>query len=184
VIPLAPQPIATSAQVRPPLLGAGGSVQASQVRHERLVPLRLFEGEDDALVDVASFELAVGVGSLLHWHGLVRAQAEPTIGQRGHCVIQGTRSLGSRDGRPAGFRVSLGEYVGQVAVKQLRRFWQCDDIGRQRRAAGLVLAAELLAPRDPHPDRRHGRRSGPGELPASDPDVVGSRQDVAVCRVL
>jgi len=53
------------------------------VRHERLVPLRLFEGQDDALADVASFDLAVGGGSLPHRHGLVRAQAEPAISQPG-----------------------------------------------------------------------------------------------------
>src|SRR5258707_11830962 len=45
------------------------------------LPPALLEGEDDALVDVAAFQLAVGLGGLLHGHGLVRAQAEPAIGQ-------------------------------------------------------------------------------------------------------
>ena len=37
------------------------------------VPAALLEGEDDALVDGAAFQLAVGLGGLLHGHGLVRA---------------------------------------------------------------------------------------------------------------
>ena len=50
--------------------------------HERLAwPLGLLaalgQGEDDALVDGAAFQLAVGLGGLPHGHGLVRAQAEP-----------------------------------------------------------------------------------------------------------
>jgi Bacterial regulatory proteins, luxR family len=32
-------------------------------------------------VDVAAFQLAVGLGGLLHGHGFVRAQAEPARGQ-------------------------------------------------------------------------------------------------------
>jgi|GEM_PF-4721061 len=40
----------------------------------------LLEGEDDALVDGTAFQLAVGLGGLLHGHGVVRAQAEPAIG--------------------------------------------------------------------------------------------------------
>jgi hypothetical protein len=41
------------------------------------VPPALLEGEDDAFVDDAAFQLAVGLGGLLHGHGFVRAQAEP-----------------------------------------------------------------------------------------------------------
>jgi hypothetical protein len=58
------------------------------VLHER----PLLKGEDYALVDVAAFELAVRVCGLLYGHGFVGAQAEPPIGQQGHCVIQGTGS--------------------------------------------------------------------------------------------
>jgi hypothetical protein len=47
----------------------------------------LFEGEDDALVDLAAFQLAVSLGGLLHGHGLVRAQPEPAIGQQGDRLI-------------------------------------------------------------------------------------------------
>src|SRR5216683_736742 len=71
------------------------------------LPPALLEGEDDALVDVAAFQLAVGLGGLLHGHGFVRAQPEPTIGQQGHCVIQRTGStvvggLGERDSEVRG----------------------------------------------------------------------------------
>jgi hypothetical protein len=45
------------------------------------LPPALVDGEDDALVDVAAFQLAVCLGGLLHGHGFVRAQAEPPIGQ-------------------------------------------------------------------------------------------------------
>ena len=41
----------------------------------------LLDGEDDALVNGPAFQLAVGLGGLLHGHGVVRTQAEPTIGQ-------------------------------------------------------------------------------------------------------
>ena len=55
----------------------------------------LLEGEDDALVDGAAFQLAVGKGDLLHGHGCVRAQAEPAIGQQGDrpSKAPGARSL-------------------------------------------------------------------------------------------
>jgi hypothetical protein len=46
-------------------------------RSALFVPPALIEGEDDALVDGAAFQLVVGLGGLLHGHGLVRAQAEP-----------------------------------------------------------------------------------------------------------
>jgi hypothetical protein len=43
-------------------------------------------------VDVAAFQLAVGLGGLPHGHGRVRAQAEPAVGQQGDRLIQGTGS--------------------------------------------------------------------------------------------
>jgi DNA-binding SARP family transcriptional activator len=43
----------------------------------------LVEGEDDALVDLAGFQLAVGVGGLLHGHRFVHAQADPEPGVAG-----------------------------------------------------------------------------------------------------
>jgi hypothetical protein len=53
-------------------------------------------------VDSAAFQLAVGLGGLLHGHGSVRAQPEPATGQQGDRLIQGTGStigcgLGQRD---------------------------------------------------------------------------------------
>ncbi len=46
-------------------------------------------------VDGAAFQPAVGVGGLLHGHGLVRAQAEPAVGQQGDGLIQGAgRTVG------------------------------------------------------------------------------------------
>jgi len=85
--------------------------------HERLGrrgPSALVEGEDDALVDGAAFQLAVGVGGLLHGHGLVRAQPEPAVGQQGHRLIQGTgstvrRGLRQRDAEVGGGRVRQGD---------------------------------------------------------------------------
>jgi hypothetical protein len=67
----------------------------------------LLEGEDDALVDDAAFQLAVGLGGLLHGHGFGCAQAEPAIGQQGDRLTQGTGStavggLGERDGEVRG----------------------------------------------------------------------------------
>jgi hypothetical protein len=43
-------------------------------------PPALLEGKDDALVDAAAFQLAVGLGGLLHGHRFVRAQAKLPIG--------------------------------------------------------------------------------------------------------
>ena len=58
----------------------------------------LLEGEDQALVDVAAFQPAVGLGGLLHGHGRVRAQAEPALGQQGHRLVQGAGSaVGEHD---------------------------------------------------------------------------------------
>ena len=58
-------------------------------------------------MDGAAFQLAVGLGGLLHGHGVVRAQAEPTIGQQGDRPIQGAGSaigcrLGERDAEVSG----------------------------------------------------------------------------------
>src|SRR5258708_25894875 len=56
-------------------VGPGGMSRAAGLA-AALSPA-LLEGEDDALVDGAAFQLAVGLGGLLHGHGLVRTQAEP-----------------------------------------------------------------------------------------------------------
>ena len=64
-------------------------IEAKGIRILRII-LTLLEGEDDALVDGAAFQLAVGKGGLLHGHGFVRAQAEPASGQQGDRLIQGT----------------------------------------------------------------------------------------------
>ena len=61
-------------------------------------------------MDVAAFQLPVGLGGLLHGHGFVRAQAEPAVGQQGDRLIQGTggtvgRGLGERDAEVSGGRV-------------------------------------------------------------------------------
>jgi len=65
-------------------------------------------------VDGAAFQLAVGLGGLLHGHGFVRAQAQPAIGQQGDRLIQGTEStvggvLGERDAEVSGGRVRQGD---------------------------------------------------------------------------
>jgi hypothetical protein len=54
------------------------------------LPPALVEGEDDALVDVAAFQLAVGLGGLLHGLGFVCAQAEPAVGQQSDRLLQGS----------------------------------------------------------------------------------------------
>ena len=79
----------------------------------------------------AAFQLTVGLGGLLHGHGVVRAEAEPTIGQQGDRLIQGTgstvgRGLGEPDAEVSGGRVrqgddplgsaSQGDRVGQDTV--------------------------------------------------------------------
>jgi hypothetical protein len=78
------------------------------------LPPALLEGEDDALVDGAAFQLAMGLSGLLHGHGFVRAQAEPAIGQKAHRLIQGTGStviggLGECDAEGRGGRVGQGD---------------------------------------------------------------------------
>jgi hypothetical protein len=65
-------------------------------------------------VDVAAFQLAVGLGGLPHGHGFARAQAEPAIGQQGDRLIQGAGStvgggLGERDAEVSGVRVGQGD---------------------------------------------------------------------------
>jgi hypothetical protein len=74
------------------------------------MPPALVEREDDALVDVPAFQLAVRLRGLLHGHGLVRAQAEPATGQQGDCLIQGTgstvgRGFGEHDAEVSGGRI-------------------------------------------------------------------------------
>jgi len=89
------------------------------------VPPALAEAEDDALVDVAAFQLAVGLGGLRHGHGFVRAQAEPAIGQQGDRLIQGAGStvvggLGGRDAEVRGGRVSdFGSGMGAAGLRQV-----------------------------------------------------------------
>src|SRR5260370_524105 len=70
-------------------------------------PPALVEGEDDALVHAAAFQLAVGLGGLLHGHGLVRAQAEPAVAQQTDRPCHGTgaparRGLGGGERGAAG----------------------------------------------------------------------------------
>src|SRR6478672_9521956 len=74
--------------------------------------MALVEGEDDALVDVAAFQLPVGLGGLLHGYGLARPQAEPAVGQQGDCLIQSTGGTVGRGLRQRDAEVS-GGWVGQ-----------------------------------------------------------------------
>ena len=100
-------------------------------RGNRLVAvaeLSLLEGEDDPFLDVAAFQLAVRLGGLLHGHGGVRAQAEPTVGQQGDCLIQGTGStvgcrLGEHDAEVSGGRIRQGN-------DRLRPARQGDRVGQ------------------------------------------------------
>src|SRR5260221_14525154 len=92
-------------------VGPGGRSRAAGLA--AALPPALLEGEDDALVDVAAFQLAVGLGGLLHGHGLVRAPAEPGLGQLGDRLIQGTGGtgvggLGERDAEGSGGRGPQG----------------------------------------------------------------------------
>src|SRR3989442_591724 len=93
-------------------VGPGGRSRAAGLA--AALPPALLEGEDDALVDGAAFQLAVGLAGLLHGHGFVRAQAEPASGQQGDRLIQGTGStvggvLGERDAEVSGSRVRQGD---------------------------------------------------------------------------
>ena len=65
-------------------------------------------------MDGAAFQLAVGLGGLLQGHGLVRAQAEPAVGQQGDGLIQGAgstagRGLRQRDAEVGGGRLGQGD---------------------------------------------------------------------------
>src|SRR5260370_9676156 len=62
--------------------GPGGMSRAAGLT--AAVPPALAEGEDNALVDPAAFQLPVGPDRLLHRHGCVRAQPEPPLRQPGH----------------------------------------------------------------------------------------------------
>src|SRR5580693_8432291 len=55
--------------------------------------VRPSQGEDDALVHGAGLQLAVGVGGLLHGHGLVRAQPQLAAGEQGDRLVQGAEGL-------------------------------------------------------------------------------------------
>src|SRR5947208_16781253 len=98
--------------------GPGGMSRAAGLA--AALPPALLEGEDDALVDVAAFQLAVGLGGLLHGHGLVRAQAEPAAGQQGDRLVQGAgstagRGLRQRDAEPGGGRAPRPTSAPQAA---------------------------------------------------------------------
>src|SRR5260221_5412086 len=60
-------------------VGPGGRSRAAGLA-AALSPA-LLEGEDDALVDGAAFQLSVCLGRLLHGPGLVRSQARAAIGR-------------------------------------------------------------------------------------------------------
>ncbi len=60
-------------------VGPGGMLRAGGLA--TAVPPVLGQGEDDALVDGTAFQLAVGLGGLLHGHGFMRAQPEPAVGE-------------------------------------------------------------------------------------------------------
>ena len=113
------EPAANAVSTAPESYRAGLNHRSTDPTHSQnsrsawFVPLALLEGEDDALMDVAAFQLAVGLGGLLHGHGCVRAQAEPAIGEQGDRFIQGTgstvrRGLGERDAVVSGGGVGQG----------------------------------------------------------------------------
>jgi hypothetical protein len=124
------------------------------------VPAALLEGEDDALVDGAAFQLAVGFGGLLHGHGLMRAQAEPAIGQQGDRLIQGTgsavgRGLGERDVEVSGGRVRQGD-------DPLGSATQGDRVGQDTLAGRVEHGVHRAQRADPAGQARavpHRRRS-------------------------
>ena len=64
----------------PVLVKHGGPPSLIPLARAAALPAVLLEGEDDPLVDVAAFQLAVGLGGLPHGHGFVGAQAEPALG--------------------------------------------------------------------------------------------------------
>ena len=158
--------------------------------------LTLLEGEDDALVDGAAFQLAVGLGGLLHGHGCVRTQAEPAIGQQGDRLIQGTGStvggvLGERDAEVSGSRVrqgddppgsaSQGDRVGQDTLAGrvehgVHRAQRADPVGharavphrRRSQLAGerFVVLADRADHLDPPGDRELRRDDADGSAAA------------------
>ena len=124
------------------------------------VPPALGQGEDDALVDGAAFQLAVGLGGLLHRHGCVRAQAEPPIGQQSDRLIQGTgstagRGLRQRDAEACGGRVGQGDDP----------IWPARAIASARTPGPAASNTASTGPAR-GPGRRGPRRSAPGWLPA------------------
>src|SRR6185312_15706882 len=88
----------------------GTSNASADIACRHVCGVRPSQGEDDALVDGTAFQLAVGLGGLLHGHGPVGAQPEPAVGQQGDRLIQGTgstagRGLGQRHAEVSGGRV-------------------------------------------------------------------------------
>jgi hypothetical protein len=112
----------------------------------------------------------------------------PQALRRRHCIAE-SACMEDQDGA---LRELRSTYVVTLMTRALQRSIvarmstsssECQILAVGAGPTGLVLAAGLLARRDPHPDRRHQRQSGPGELSASVPDV-GSRQNVAIRRGL
>ena len=111
-------------------------------------------------MDGAAFQLAVGLGGLLHGHGCVRAQAEPAIGQQGDRLIQGTGStvvggLGERDAEVSGGRVGQGD-------DPLGSAGQGDRVGQDTLAGRVEHGVHRAQRADPAGQARavpHRRRS-------------------------
>jgi hypothetical protein len=62
------------------------------------VPPALLEGKDDALMDGAAFQLAVGLGGLLHGHGCVWARSrrgDERLAEYGHAPRAGCPDVSS-----------------------------------------------------------------------------------------
>src|SRR5712692_1102030 len=120
------------------------------------LPPALLEGEDDALVDVAAFQLAVGLGGLLHGHGFVRAQAEPAIGHQGDRLIQDTLSGRVEHGV---HRAQRADPAGQArAVPHRRR--------SQLAGEHFVVLADRADHLDPPGDRELRRDDADGSAAA------------------
>ncbi len=125
--------------------------------HERLAWPQwcsmLLPGEDDALVEVAAFQLAVGIGGLLDRHGYVcaRSQSRPSASKAivssraaGARSMSGSESMsaevssgrvGQRD-NPLG-SASQGDRVGQYALADriedgVHRAKRSDPVGQAR----------------------------------------------------